>query len=56
MAGRGKFANIRYAVAGLGHLAQVAVLPGFNNAPSQVAFRGLNLVCEALADYNGHTC
>jgi glucose-fructose oxidoreductase len=38
MAGRGKFANIRYAVVGLGHLAQVAVLPGFKNAPNSELF------------------
>jgi hypothetical protein len=52
MAGRGKFKNTRYAVVGLGHPAQAAVLPGFNDARSQVAFRRLNLVCEALADDN----
>ncbi len=35
MAGRRKAsAKIRYAVVGLGHLAQVAVLPGFNKAPN----------------------
>jgi hypothetical protein len=56
MAGRGKFAHIRSAVVGPGHPAQVAVLPGFNNAPNRVAFRGLNLTGEALADDDEHPC
>jgi predicted dehydrogenase len=39
MARRGKLGpHIRYAVVGLGHLAQVAVLPGFSNAPNSELF------------------
>jgi predicted dehydrogenase len=38
MADRGKLANMRYAVVGLGHLAQIAVLPGFQNAPNSELF------------------
>ena len=30
--------KIRYAVVGLGHIAQVAVLPAFNNAPNSELF------------------